>query len=302
VSALGYAVEQAVGSAWRGRAASLLPIVTIALALFVLGAFLILMLNVQRLVASWEGTAELSIYLQDEISSEARTAIEQAVEASPAVQGHQYVSKAQARQRFAALFPDLAGLSAGQEGNPFPASIEVQLRPGSGTDAAAEQLTDRLRSMTGVDETRFDRRWVARIVKAAEVIGGLGLLLATILSIAGALTVASVVRLALVARREEVEIMRLVGAPFAFIRGPFITEGILHGGLGAVLALGLLAVALGAVRARYAAAAVAALGVGPVWFLPLEFCGLLVLGGMAVGGVGGAIAAWSRATTREVVP
>lgn len=302
MSALGYSVEQAVGSAWRGRAASLLPIVTIALALFVLGAFLILMLNVQRLVSSWEGTAELSIYLQDEISSEARTAIEQAVEASPAVEGHQYVSKAQARQRFAELFPDLAGLTAGQEGNPFPASIEVQLRPGGGTDAAVEQLTDRLRGMAGVEETRFDRRWVARIVKAAEVIGGLGLLLATILSIAGALTVASVVRLALVARREEVEIMRLVGAPFAFIRGPFITEGILHGGLGAILALGLLAMALGAVRARYAAAAVAALGVGPVWFLPLEFCTLLVLGGMAVGGVGGAIAAWSRATTHEIAP
>jgi cell division transport system permease protein len=302
MSALGYSVEQAVTSAWRGRAASLLPIVTIALALFVLGAFLILMLNVQRLVASWEGTAELSIYLQDEIAAEARAAIEQVVEASPAVDGHQYVSKEQARQRFAALFPDLAGLTAGQEGNPFPASIEVQLRAGRGTDAAVERLTARLRGMAGVEESRFDRRWVERVVKAAEVIGGLGLLLAAILSIAGALTVASVVRLALVARREEVEIMRLVGAPFAFIRGPFITEGILHGGLGAVLALGLLAVALGAVRARYAAVALAALGVAPVWFLPLEFCALLVLGGMAVGGVGGAIAAWSRTAVREILP
>jgi cell division transport system permease protein len=276
--------------------ASLFPIVTIALALFVLGAFLLLMLNVQRLVSQWEGTAELSVYLQDSIPDEARAAIERTIEASPVVAGHEYVSKAQARERFAALFPDLAGLGASQDANPFPASIDVQLRPGHGADTAVETLAEQLRRMPGVDEARFDRRWIARIVTAADVIGGLGLLLATILSMAGALTVASVVRLALVARREEVEIMRLVGAPFAFIRGPFMTEGVLHGGLGALLALGLLAAALAAARARYAAAALAALGVAPIWFLPLDFCGLLVVGGMVVGGIGGTIAAWSRAT------
>jgi cell division transport system permease protein len=290
--ALNYSIEQAMASAWRGRGSSLMPIITIALALFVLGGFLLLMLNVQRMVAAWEGTAELSVYLQDQATPADRAAIEQAIDASPIVAGHQYVSKTDAKQRFAVLFPDLSSLTPADEVSPFPASIDVQFKPGAGADAAVETLAASLQRLSGVSDTRFDRRWIARLVRAADVIGALGLVLAVVLSTAGALTVASVVRLALVARRDEVEIMRLVGAPLAFIRGPFITEGILHGGAGSVLALVLLAGSLALARARYGAAIVAALGVAPIWFLPLEFCGILIAGGMAVGGLGGIVAAW----------
>lgn len=291
--ALGYSIEQALLSAWRGRSSTLLPVLTIALALFVLGAFLLLMLNVRRLVVSWERTAELSVYLSDQITPDQQTAIEEAIASSPLVAGREYVSKDQARRRFAGLFPDLAGLASTDGANPFPASFEVQLRPGHEADAAISAWAGTLRQMPGVADTRYDRQWLAQLVRAAEVAGGIGLLLASVLSMAGALTVASVVRLALAARRDEVEIMRLVGAPFAYIRGPFITEGLLHGGVGALLAVVFLVGAVGFARARYAAAALSLLGVSPVWFPPLELCGLLVVGGMAVGGLGGVVAAWN---------
>jgi len=293
MGALGYSLEQALLSLWRGRSASLLSIATIALALFVLGAFLLITLNVEQLVGAWRGTAELSIYLQDDMSAAQRTALERQLDGSAVVAGHDYVSKSQARARFAALFPDLAGLAGGQEDDPFPASIEVRLRPGPGTEGAVDALAGRLRTTAGVSDVRYDRRWIDRLVTLANIVGAVGLLLVSVLSVAGALSVAIVVRLALFARRDEVEIMRLVGAPLAYIRGPFVTEGLLHGGVGALIAIALLLAGLAAVRAEYGPAVQAALGVAPVWLLPLNLCGLVVLGGMLVGGLGGMVAAWS---------
>jgi cell division transport system permease protein len=288
-----YSVEQALASLWRGRAASLLSIATIALALFVLGAFLLLTLNIEHLVAAWRGTAELSVYLQDDASAAQRTALARMLDASPVVAGRDDVSKTEARARFERLFPDLAGLAAGDAANPFPASIEVRLRSGAGTGGAVDALAGRLRAAPGVSDVRYDRRWIERLVTLADIVGAIGLLLVSVLSVAGALSVAIVVRLALFARRDEVEIMRLVGAPLSYIRGPFVTEGLLHGGIGALIAVALLLAGLVAARAQFGPAVQAAIGVTPVWLLPPRLCGLVVLGGMAVGGLGGVVAAWS---------
>ena len=292
MSALGYSIEQAAVSLWRGRGASALAVVTITLAMFVLGGVLLLALNVERLAAAWRSSAELSIYLTDDVSAAQRTTILEMLAASPVVAGHEEVSKAQARQRFAHLFPDLAGLVP-EGGNPLPASIEVRLKPGAAPDAVIRALADRLRSTAGVSDVRYDRRWIHRLLTLAGIVDGIGLLLASMLSVAGALSVAIVVRLALFARRDEVDIMRLVGAPLSYLRGPFVVEGLLHGGLGAILGLLILLAGQAAARAAYGPALEMALGVSPLWFLPVKLCALLVAGGMAVGGLGGIVAAWS---------
>jgi cell division transport system permease protein len=111
------------------------------------------------------------------------------------------------------------------------------------------------------------------------------------LGVAAALTVANVVRLAAWARRDEIEIMQLVGAPLAYIRGPFVLEGVLQGGMGAVLALMLLWIAFVLAKARYGRLVADALGLGSVTFLPAELWLLLVLGGMLLGCIGGLIVA-----------
>jgi cell division transport system permease protein len=106
--------------------------------------------------------------------------------------------------------------------------------------------------------------------------------------------VASVVRLALHARRDELEIMQLVGAPQAFVRGPFVMEGVLQGGVGAVVALMLLAAAFLALRARFLEPLALAVSVPAFRFLPLNICLALLAGGMAVGCLGGSVAAFGR--------
>jgi hypothetical protein len=94
-----------------------------------------------------------------------------------------------------------------------------------------DALSTRVRAMPGVADVRYDRQWLNRLLAAVVVIRGVGVALAAILTFAAALTVANVVRLGLYTRRDELEIMQLVGAPQAYIRGPFLMEGLLQGGL-----------------------------------------------------------------------
>src|SRR4051812_33179957 len=292
--ALRYAFEEAFTSLWRGRQAGLLSTLTIALALFVLGGFLAVTANLQRLGSEWSNSAELSIYLKDDITPAERHTVEAALAPGDLIGAHEYVSKADALSRFKQTFGDLASAIDGVANNPLPASLEVRLRPGPGVSAGVDALAARLRPMPGVADVRYDRQWLTRVLSAINVIRGIGWVLGSVLAIAAALTVANVVRLALYARRDELEIMDLVGAPPAYVRGPFIMEGVLQGGIGALIALIALAAAFLAMRGRYLVPLASALNMSSIAFLPAELCVLMIVGGMAVGCLGGVVAAWKR--------
>jgi cell division transport system permease protein len=292
--ALRYAAEEAALSLWRGRQAGLLSTLTIALALFVLGGFLLVTANLDRLGSEWSRAAELSVYLKDEVTPEERRAIEVALAPSDLVASREYVSKSDALARFKQTFTDLSPALDSVGTNPLPASYEVKLHAGPATGSGVDILAARLQQLPGVADVRYDRQWLDRLLSAIRVIRGVGFLLGSVLTIAAALTVANVVRLALYARRDELDIMQLVGAPQAYIRGPFVMEGVMQGGAGALVALAVLGIAYIALRARYFVPLAAALNLSSIQFLPVELCLLLVVGGMAVGCLGGLFAAWNR--------
>ena len=287
--ALTYAFTEAVASLWRGRQSGLLSTATIAVALFVLGGFLLVASNLEALEAEWRRAAELSVYLADDVGAEDRQAIDAALDASDLVAGRESLSKSDALARFKQTFGDLAT----SIDNPLPASVEVRLRTSAST-AAVDALGGRLREMPGVADVRYDRQWLDRLQSVVALVRGVGLTLGALLTLAAALSVANVVRLALHARRDELDIMQLVGAPRAYVRGPFVMEGVLQGGLGALLALGALVAVFLVLRSRYLLPLAAAISLPPARFLSLGLCALLVAGGMAVGCVGGIAAAWNR--------
>ena len=285
--ALRYFFVEAAASLWRGRGAALVSIVTIAIGLFVLGLFLVVNANLQALAESWSRAAELSIFLADGAGPEAQQEVEAALDRSGLAAGRQVVTKAQAAERFKADVPDLAGTAAGLGANPFPASIEVQLRPDvDGGSGAVEALVTGLRTLPGVTDVRYDREWLARLNAIVRGLRIAGIALVAILAVAAAMTVANVVRLAASARRDEIEIMQLVGAPYAYVRGPFVAEGVLQGGLGALVALAGLAAAFYMFRLRFGGDAAALLGTGTLTFLTVPVIALLLVGGMAVGCLG----------------
>jgi cell division transport system permease protein len=260
--------------------------------LFVLGLFLALNANLQRIVGRWSESAELSVYLKDDVRPEQLRLLDDLVAQSGLAAHREYVSKPQAAARFSQDFPDLAGAAQKLEGNPFPASIEVKLKPDArNAGAAVDNLAASLGGVNGVADVRYDRRWLTRLNTVVRLLRGVGLIIIIVLAVASALTVANVVRLAAVAREDEIKIMELVGAPIAYVRGPFVVEGILQGGTGAVVAMALLWTLFAVVRARYGQVAAESIGVGTLSFLPMQLALAIVAGGMLLGCLGGLIVA-----------
>ena len=219
MASLSYHFGEAATNLRRDRGSKAFAVATIALALFVLGAFLVVTRSLDRLTSSWSAAAEMSVYLRDEISDDQRAAIEAAIAGSPMVERREFVSKDEAARRFRRDFPDLATAAGGLATNPFPASFEVRLRAQRASAAGLRQLAQTLAVMTGVGDVRYDQEWLDRLARVVAVLRWTGMALAGILAIAAGLTVAAVVRLGMFARRDEVEIMSLVGAPLGAIRG-----------------------------------------------------------------------------------
>jgi cell division transport system permease protein len=289
-----YFVTEAAASLWRGRRSAILAILTIGAGLFVLGFFLIVNTNVRRLTERWGESAEFAVYLRDEITPAQLEVVQSLIDKSGLSAGRQYVSKQQAAERFGKDFPDLGATAGKLSRNPFPASVDVRLRPEVRTaEEAVDTLAKTLSSQPGVTDVRYDRRWLTRLNSVITFVRSIGVIIVALLALASALTVANVVRLAAHARRDEIEIMQLVGAPLAYVRGPLVLEGVMQGGAGAIVAIVALGVLFAVARARYGAAVAEAVGLGAITFLPVELWIILLLGGMLLGSVGGLIVARS---------
>ena len=285
--AIDYALREAWGSLWRSGRSTLLAVLAITLAAVVLGAILLVSWNVDQLLTQWTTATEFSVFLRDDATSEQRGAIEAAIDQSGVTAGREYVSKADALTRFRSQFADLASLTSDLDDNPFPASLEVRVRADAEQNGRADALVTRVAALPGVADVRYDREWLARVSSGLNAIRGAGFALALLMALAAAVTVAAVVRLGLHARRDEIEIMKLVGSPVAFIRGPFIAEGFLQGGLGAVMAIALLWAGFALVSAWWGGDLTAMLDGAVLHFLPWPTVGLLVAGAMFVGAAGG---------------
>jgi cell division transport system permease protein len=291
VRALSYFFDEAARSLWRRRGASLLAAATSSVSLLVLGLFLLAGSNASRVIERWSAAAELSVYLADSTTDENRRAIEQALTASGLVSGQAFVSQAEALRRFSTQFPDLAASARSLPTNPLPASYDVRIRPERAHDAKVDALAARLKGMDGVSDVRYDRRWLDRLVRVVTAARTAGVVLAVLLIVASCITVMSVVRLTLFARRQEIEIMQLVGAPLSYIRGPFVVEGTILGTIGALIASFALWSAFAAWRGQLLARASGIVDAGDLHFLPASVVAGLVLGGAAIGCIGGALAA-----------
>jgi len=279
--ALAYFVEEAATSLWRSRLISVLSVGTIAVSLFVLGAFLTVAGQLGEVVAHWTQKVQVTFYLRDDAEARVRQSLEDRLRDDPAVEALTYVSRDEALRRFRDLFEDLRTLPEDLGENPFPASIEATLKSDHQAPAEVQRLARAFSDAPGVEEIQYDLLWIERLGTAVRVVRGLGWFLGGILVMAGVFTISNVIRLTVYARQDELDIMRLVGATQAYVKGPFVMEGMLQGGLGGCLAVVLLWAGL-RLFSREVMTASDLLGRASIG-LPLDVCAVLVLGGMLVG-------------------
>ncbi len=284
-----YALAEALVSLRRSGRSAAISIATIAIAFLALGGFVLAAANLQSLVERWASSAELSVYLRDDVPEASRQALVDELTAHAAVAGVEFVSKDVALERFRRDFPELADVAASAD-NPFPPSIEVRLHTDPASSGAADVMATELTAREGVVDVRYDREWLARLMAIIASIRLAGVTAAAVLVLGAAFTVAAVVRLSLQARREEIDIMQLVGAPFAFIRGPSVAEGTILGGIGALFSLVLLWAIFAATREQLSAALAEWGSVGSLRFVSIGEAALLVASGLVVGGLAGLVA------------
>ena len=234
-----YFVEEALTSLWRSRLITGLSVITIAVSLFVLGAFLSLASNLADVVARWSDKVQVTFYLEDQLPEAPRESLTAALRADSAVESVAYISREEALRRFRALFREMRSLPEDLGENPFPAALEVTLKPARNAAVDAQRLVDAFRKAPGVEDVEYDLLWIQRLTTAVRLVRGAGAFLGAILVLAAVFTISNVMRLTMYARQDELDIMRLVGAAPAYVKGPFVLEGMIQGGLGGVLALGL---------------------------------------------------------------
>ncbi len=241
-AALKYFLDEAARNLWRNKGANLLATAIIASALFVLGVFLLAAGNIQKAVAGWGESLEVTIFLAEETGEPALASLQQEIRACPLVEEVTYISKEEAGRRFHEYFPGLRGVAENIEGNPLPASLEIRLIRDVDSQGLEdlERQADQWAASPVVDELQLDTRWLERVSAMATVVRLIGAIFGAIISLAAALTTAAVIRLSLMVRREEIEIMRIVGATPAFIKGPYIFEGMILGLAGAMASLLML--------------------------------------------------------------
>jgi cell division transport system permease protein len=282
--ALAYFLEEAFTSLWRSRLINALSIGTIAVSLFVLGAFLTVASNLNEVVTRWAQKVQVTFYLEDGLEDRIRESLENRLTSDPSVESLVHVTRAEALQRFRSLFRDLRTLPDDLGENPFPASLEVTVRAERQSAEDVRRLVQAYEHAPGVKEVQYDLLWIERLATAVRLVRGVGGFLGGILVLAGVFTISNVIRLTVYARQDELDIMRLVGATRAYVKGPFVVEGMIQGGLGGGLAVALL---WGAFRllAQDALSSSDLLGRTAV-FLPTPLCLVIVLGGMGVGVIG----------------
>jgi cell division transport system permease protein len=290
VTVIGYSFEEAWASLRRSGRSALVSICTIAIAFVTLGGFLLVSVNVQDVLDRWLEAAEISVYLDDTATEADRMAVETFLTDRPEVAAVEYVSKERALERFRTDFPELADVTGSLKQNPFPSSLEIRLAGNDSTGANAESLAREVAAKSGVADVQFDRTWLSRLVGVVTNARLAAAVVAGILMLGAAFTVGAVVRLSLYARRDELEIMALVGAPFSYIRGPFVVEGLLLGGCGAAVALAVVGV-LYYVAGQWLGSDIAGLsGEGQLRFLGYGEMVIMLIGGIVVGAAAGTLA------------
>lgn len=294
---LAYSFAEALGSLRRGWRATLLALLTTTAAVFVAASALLVSINLQEIFAKLGTASELTVYLRGTPAptDADRERVDALLAGAPAVQSRRFISPQEALRRFAADVPELAPLTSSLGENPFPPAFEVRLRQNADAaegDKAAKALIASLQKTGLVEDVRYDRQVIDRLLDGMTTAQNAAGMLAGILVLAAVLTITSVLRLAYQTRQDEIGILYLVGAPPRAIRGPFVAEGLLQALAGAVLALIVLSMAFSTFRARYGQVVVDAFGLADVQFLPWTWIVLLLFVSAVLGALAGLGAAW----------
>lgn len=245
-----YTAREAFFAFRRSPLLTALSIVTIAFALYTLGVFGLVWLNIEGVLEGAEERVEVIAYLRDDTTTEESGALMREAVAYPEVDSITFVSKEDALARVRADFSEYEELYEDLDTNPLPASIEIALKPGYRRTEQIQDVAARISRFGFVEEVRFGEEWVRKLNFLQDMSLFLGLVMGGIFGCVAFVAIGATINLVVLAREDEFAIMRMVGATPGFIARPFVLEGFAKGVIGALAALALLVATFGLLERR----------------------------------------------------
>ncbi|MBR3623727.1 MAG: permease-like cell division protein FtsX, partial [Selenomonadaceae bacterium] len=269
----------------RKNLMSIASIGTVAVSLFVLGVFLVLVLNFNRLAGTLESQVQISVYFKDDATAANERETAALIRDMQGIESVHFVSRDEAINRLKERLGDQKYLLDSLEGeNPLPDSLEVVVKRPDMVETAANAIV----KMESVEEAKYGQDVIEHLFDITRLVRIFGLVLMALLAGATIFIIANTIRLTVFARRKEIAIMKYVGATDWFIRWPFLLEGMVLGLIGGILA----AVALRSFYAAMAAKIYSTLAFFPLMpqYPFMNYVAIaIILSGMAIGTLGSAI-------------
>lgn len=230
---LGFILRRVRSSLWQLFWSHLLTTITMAMTLFVFGAFMLLQENLHLLLKEWGDQIQINVYLDKSLATrEVKPLIDQ-VRHFPGVERVRHISQEQAWKEFQATLGPQSGVLEGLPQDVLPASLEVSVKPEYRDTRAVDELAQQIGKLRGISAVEYPQEWVERLSLLVLGVRWAKWALGGVLFVVTFFIVGSTVRLAILARKDEIEIMQLVGATEELIRAPFLLEGMIQGAVGA---------------------------------------------------------------------
>lgn len=227
-SSLCYFLRETVTSLVRNRFMAVASILTVTLSMFILGAFLSAVLNINHMATYLESQVEMTVYLKDGIKTDDVMAVGKQLKQLNGLKGISFTNKDQALANFRESMGDQSALLDSMNGNPLPASYKISFQ-------SPDQLQDAVnlvKKYPQVDDVQYGQEIVEQLYRVAQFIRISGIILILFLAAAELFIISNTIRLTVFARRREIQIMKYVGATNGFVRWPFLFEGMVIGFIG----------------------------------------------------------------------
>lgn len=222
---------------WRNKSMGLASITSIAAVLMILGIVLVLILSINNVVNDTKlEFDEVEVFLEDEISSEQMTKIEDTAKDVPGVVSVIYRSKDQALEIMKEDWGEDAYLLEDLETNPLPNSYIIKVED----IELADNLVNSIKTLDGVEEVKYYKDIIDRLLNFASYIRIGGMIIIAVLVFVSIFIISNTIKLTVTSRKREINIMKYVGATNSYIRGPFIIEGIFFGLVGALISIAVV--------------------------------------------------------------